>query len=93
MKKEIPKEAQILGEPFIMLYNSSIITGEDEPNWSLNMKRAIAGILYVDIRKINKDKVHVEEVRGYCLLNALSRLVVATRDPFTYTRDHRHIVT
>lgn len=61
-RKPIPNEAKVLGEPYILLYNSSIKTKPDEPNWSLNMKRAIAGILYVDINKINEMKAYSEEV-------------------------------
>lgn len=62
MKKPISEDASALGNPFVLLYNSSIKANSDEPNWSLNIKRAIAGILFVDIHKINEMKAYSEEV-------------------------------
>lgn len=61
---KLPSEAEILTEPFIFHHNMTISVGENEPNWSLNMKRSIASILYIDAENIdiNQRKQIIPEV-------------------------------
>lgn len=66
LTKAIPTDAEVLAEPFVFHYNNTVGLKEDEPNWSFNMKKAIASILFVDTAKMKETIVEESNLYGNC---------------------------
>lgn len=78
---EIPLEANELQEPFMIHYTSgyatSITVRDGESNWSVNIKRALASILQIDIAQLHLPVSVTQEVSLQSYVHILKKYHVS----------------
>lgn len=61
-KVDVPIHGNVIMEPFVYYHDQHMAFKENDPFWSMNMKRAITSTLHVDVKTITNKENHVQEV-------------------------------